>query len=403
MGAAELYESEADEASQPAPGSLSVTPHAVEVRRNGGLAAALGAIASALAIAYLARAVGGGGVLDGALALVMGLLGSYWLLTFVDARTPLLVADAQGVRIRLGHNWRGLPWSAVRHVEHTPRRGLLADGRLVVHARNEEKLLAELDVSGRRRAALSTRLHGAPFALPLGLSTRVVGAGADLGAALDRVADQTGAVNVIDTDEPDLSETQPADMGDDPRARPLWRDPRPLLAAGIARLAALSTERRKVDDDAAGAQEERGVGGLVEEEQSAPETEAIRASATPSPLRVSSVGRRSEVRKDLIEELPIEEEELNGRELRRPGSVSLVEDTQVWGDRVRPISRPGDAVDPIVLDDFDVEPALDPVIGPDLLAARTRLGLSVDQLETFYAKGDPKVLGWTFKGRATIA
>lgn len=30
-------------------------------------------------------------------------------------------------------------------------------------------------------------------------------------------------------------------------------------------------------------------------------------------------------------------------------------------------------------------------------------GLSVEQLETYYAKGDPKPLGWTFQGRATAA
>ena len=68
------------------------------------------------------------------------------------------------------------------------------------------------------------------------------------------------------------------------------------------------------------------------------------------------------------------------RELRRPGSVNLVEDTMVWGDRVRPIARAGSSVEPIVIDEYAVEPAEDPVIGPELAAARTRLGLSVDQL-----------------------
>jgi hypothetical protein len=378
MGAAEIYGSESSEAVEPSHEALALTPDVVEVRRNAGLAAALGAVSSGLAIAYLARAVGGGGALDGALALVMGLLGGYWLLTFFDARTPLLVADAQGVRIRLGHNWRGLPWSAVQHMEHTPRRGLLRDGRLVVHVHNEEKLLAELDASGRRRAALSTRVHGAPFALPLGLSTRVIGAGADVGAALESVADQTGAVVVIDSEQPELSEPQPFADTDEPRSRPAWRDPRPLLASIIAKLAALSPQRRFAEDEALGT----GVdGGRVEDGQPADgDLEPIVASATPSPLRESSVGRRSEVRKDLAETLPGDHDELPGRELRRPGSVSLVEDTQVWGDRVRPIARPGDVVDPIVLDDFEVEPALDPIIGPELLAARTRLGLSIDQL-----------------------
>ena len=49
-------------------------------------------------------------------------------------------------------------------------------------------------------------------------------------------------------------------------------------------------------------------------------------------------------------------------------------------DRVRPISKLGDPVEPLVIDDFVTEPANDPVIGPELAAARTRVGLSVDEL-----------------------
>jgi hypothetical protein len=48
--------------------------------------------------------------------------------------------------------------------------------------------------------------------------------------------------------------------------------------------------------------------------------------------------------------------------------------------RVRPISQLGDAVEPLVIDDYVTEPAYDPVIGPELAAARNRLGLSVDEL-----------------------
>jgi hypothetical protein len=69
-----------------------------------------------------------------------------------------------------------------------------------------------------------------------------------------------------------------------------------------------------------------------------------------------------------------------GRELRRPGSVDLVFERVEVGDRVRPISTLGDPVEPLVIDDFVTEPAYDPVIGPELAAARTRLGLSVDDL-----------------------
>jgi len=388
MGAAELRDMEVESDGSTTSGeSLSLTPEAVEVRRNAGLAAGVGVVASAVAIAYLARAVAGGGLLDWVLSTVMGLLGAYWLLTFVDARTPLLVADAQGVRIRLGRTWRGLPWSAVEHVEHTPRRGPLHDGRLVISAHNEEKLLAELDASGRRQASLSTRLYGAPFAVPLGLATQVAGAGDDLGAALERVARQAGDVVVIDPTEAtviegdQVPEPDTAIDDDTPHARPSLRDPRPLLAVGIAKLASLAPKRRGdgIEDLDADLDEDLDEDPDLLEERDDVEDESpapIVASETPAPLRESTAGRRSEARLDL----PVEETELEGRELRRPGSVSLVEDTQVWGDRVRPISRAGEVVDPIVLDEFAVEPAADPVIGPELLAARTRLGLSVDQL-----------------------
>nr|WP_253945323.1 helix-turn-helix domain-containing protein [Nocardioides sp. zg-DK7169] len=52
----------------------------------------------------------------------------------------------------------------------------------------------------------------------------------------------------------------------------------------------------------------------------------------------------------------------------------------LWGERVSPIAKAGEAVEPIVIEDFSAVPAADPVIGPELAAARTRLGLSVDQL-----------------------
>jgi cytoskeletal protein RodZ len=47
---------------------------------------------------------------------------------------------------------------------------------------------------------------------------------------------------------------------------------------------------------------------------------------------------------------------------------------------VRAIAKLGEPVAPLVIGDFEPEPAYDPVIGPELAAARTRLGLSVDEL-----------------------
>jgi cytoskeleton protein RodZ len=332
MGAAHLSTDTTSPESDDHRESLSVAPDVIEVRRHSGVAAGVGVTASVVAIAYLARAAQTGGLLDWTLALVMGCLSAYWLAGFVDARTPLFIADDQGVRLRLGRSWQGLTWSAVHHVEHTPRRGLLRDGRLVVVPHNPELVAAGLSGGARRQARLARLLHGAPLAVPLGLATRVVGDGGDLSEALERVVRERSQVVVVE-----------------PAAAP---------------------EAADADVDAAD-----------HVDVSAPVEPALVASETPSPLRDSTSGRRSEVRRsvhedELADEAPLSE----GRELRRPGSVSLVEETQSWGDRVRPIARAGEPVAPIVLDDFEVEPAEDPIIGPEIAAARTRLGLSVDEL-----------------------
>jgi hypothetical protein len=339
--------------------ALILAPQSVVVRRNAGLAAAIGGVASAVAIAYLARAAQSGAVLDWVLAGVLGLLGIGYLAAFVDARTPLLVADPHGVRIRLGRAWRGLPWGALQRVEHTPRRGLLRDGRLLLVVRNPARLIEELDGSARRQSALSRRLYGEPFALPLGLTTRVAGVQGDLTAALTALAGPQG--RVVETS----SEPRPG--------RLRISDPRPALAHALYRVSGLF---------------ERTSEELVESPQAEPAT-ALQASATPSPLREPAVATRVELRVDpaVLDDQPADEADEAGsesgserRELRRPGSVSLVEDTVVWGERVAPISREGHAVEPLLIDDYAAEPAEDPVIGPEIAAARTRLGLTVDLL-----------------------
>ncbi|MBS2938305.1 helix-turn-helix domain-containing protein [Nocardioides sp. J2M5] len=333
MGAEALHEDhvrEHDEMTGDGREVLGVAPDAVEVRRRAGVAGGVGLTASAVAIAYLARATQSGSALDWAFVVVMGLLGAYWLVGLVDARTPLLVADVQGIRIRLGRTWRGLPWTAVHHVEHLPRRGPLRDGRLVVVPHNLELIESELSGAGKRHTVVSRLLHGAPLAVPLGLATRVTGADGDLTEALGRVARDASQVVVL---EPVADEAPEQDLdADEPGA---------------------------VDEDRASG------------------AEPVVASPTPAALRETGAARRSEVRREVEVETDTEPE---GREHHRAGRVSLVEETQSWGDRVRAIARPGEPVEPLVLDDFEVEPAEDPVIGPELAAARTRIGLTVDQL-----------------------
>ena len=366
-----------DHAGEP----LALAPDVVEVRRNGGLAAVIGAGASAVAIAYLSRATQTGAALDWLLFALMGAVAAVYLRSFVDARTPLLVADTQGVRIRLGHTWRGLPWGALTAVQHTPRRGFLRDGRLVLEPRNAAKALAELDASGRRASALNRRLFGASFAVPLGLSTRVGGADGDLTAALTALAGGAAQVlEVLPFTAPDDVQPDPVEEYDEPEPaarRIRLRDPRPVLAGVIDAIAARAPRFTRAGDDTT----------YDEETVVLP---AIVASATPAPLRETRSGSRAEVTRDVVRgaaalDAAWDDEATRGnlpeaRELRRHGSVNLVEDTVAWGARVRPIARARDGVEPLVVDEFAVEPAPDPVIGPELAAARTRIGLTVDQL-----------------------
>jgi len=423
MNTAEVWSPE--EPSREEPGEvLSVARDAVEVRRNGGLAALVGAGASAVSIAYLARAVHTGSAVDWTMMLVLGMLAAAWLRALVDARTPLLVADNQGVRIRLGRTWRGLPWGALAEIEHRPRRGLFRDGRLVLSPRNRTRALAELDASGKRQALIAARLYGSPFAVPLGLTTRISGGGRDLTAALRQLADaSTQVVEIVPavpaaravadaTGSSDEAAHEPAGAGAlpgggrrvlelpgrllDALASPhlpeaLRHDPRPLVARAIGSVAARVS--RPTDDQPAAALVEGdvidGAAPATDAEVETPEetvpivVKPIVASATPSPLREPRAGRRTEVTRDVVhqpQEWELEERRPAGRELRKPGSVNLVEDTTAWGDRVRPIARAGDPVAPLVIDGFSVEPADDPVIGPELRAARTRLSLTVDSL-----------------------
>ena len=75
----------------PGHGEESTTrPTPVVVRRNAGLAALVGAGASAIAIAYLWRATQSAAALDWALCLVMASIAAVYLTNLVDARTPLL-------------------------------------------------------------------------------------------------------------------------------------------------------------------------------------------------------------------------------------------------------------------------------------------------------------------------
>ena len=349
----------------------------VVVRRNVALSVPVGAAASAVAIAYLWRAAGTGALLDWLLCLVMGAVAVVYLVGLVDSRTPLLVADEHGVRIRLGGQWRGLPWDAVAQVVVEPRKSALRDGRLLVVPHSLGRVLDGMDARARRQASLNQKLYGAALAVPLGLVTRISSAGeqdiADHVATLSQGrADVVTLVEQPMENPEDLPPAEP-DLDDDPEEPPVRRTRgRHALPAGVGTL--LSRLVRGSKDSVP--------------EDLAEEDPPMAPAASAVPLRETKRGLRADVTvgataleaddEETVRRLPEE------RQLRRPGSVDLVFEPVQLEDgptgNVRPISQLGDAVSPLVIDDFETQPAYDPVIGPELLAARTRLGLSVDEL-----------------------
>jgi hypothetical protein len=335
-------------------------PPSLEVRRRAGLAVALGVGASLVAIAYLARAVSHGGVLDWVLFAILGAIGVVNLAALLDARTPLLIADDLGVRLRLGRSWVGLPWGGLHEVEHRPQRGWWRDGLLVVRPHYVQRVIEDLDPGARRTARLNRRLHHAPLAVPLGLATRALGAEPDLTAALAALADgRTPVVEAVAPAPPAVGEPEslPVENAvsvaevlaahgvEAPRpeaARRRLRDPRPAIALLIGTIAARFDRPHP----------ETEVEVEVEPE--------LVASETPEPARETAVATRAEVRHEVRAELdPFEEE------------------TEAWGELH---AEPETEVAALLIDAYAARPAAEPAIGPQFAGARRRLGLSVDQL-----------------------
>jgi cytoskeleton protein RodZ len=313
----------------------------IQIVRNGRLALVIGGLAGLVALAFLARR---DGVLDLVLGLVLAAIAGYQLWTAWDARVAVLVADEHGVRVRLGRVWQGIPWRDLDEVEHLPRRSWWRDGRLVLLPQDDDAQMAALPASGRRHATLSQRLYGAPFAVPLGLATVVAGGGRDLSS---RLADLAGEETTIVEIDPGVEDEAAVTDGPEPTR---------VVARGSLRDPLTDTAERP-----------------------------LAASPTPSPLREPTVAVRTEITRN-FSTMGANALKLDPVESDVASDTSLPEGDQlhrpVFGDLdgVTPIARPGEPVEPLVLEDLGPTPAAEPVIGPDLAAARTRIGLSVDQL-----------------------
>lgn len=317
------------------PGDAAVGgERSVEVRRNLWLSASIGLLSGLLAAAFAVRAFQGGDLVDWVALTVLGVIALVHLATVVDSRAPLLVADGLGVRLREGNTWQGVAWDEIECLEHLPRRGLFHDGHVLVVGHDDRQLI-----------------------VPLTLATTLAGADkSDLSDALaDLAGGRTDVVEVVpglsDDETPGPDAASPDDV---PPADEHDGGPEP--------------SRFEVDDIATGEMDP------VTDTADHPTVLPARLDPPRSVVRdaighLSTIGANALRREHAVAPTAaLPEEELLRRTDEEESTVTVVRHDDVAEEVT------------VVLADVSVQPADEPVIGPQLAAARERLRLSVDQL-----------------------
>lgn len=313
--------------------------HRIEVRRNVALSATVGGFSALLTVAFAVRAFGGGSTLDWLSFGVLALVTVAHMAALVDGRAPLLVADDHGVRLRQGATWRGIAWPEIDCLEHLPRRGLVRDGHVLVDGYDDQQLV-----------------------VPLTLATRVVGV--ETGSLSDALADLAdGRADVVEV-VPGLPDESAAPRSESvPKLSDLYADDAPAVPEerrGIAARVAAGLTGRTTSDEVAedvvdeADWEDTGEVILAEDTETTDEIEAV----PPAPERPTVLAARVELDRPTLVRAPVAEvpRGLDTDDTDETGSVT------------------------VVLDDLAVRPAAQPVIGPELTAARDRLRLTIDQL-----------------------
>ena len=138
-----------------------------EIRRRATIYFGIGVIATVLGVAFGIRAYADKEPLLWILVAVLAVIAYIHLIAGVDARTPLFVADDQGVRLRDGHEWVGFLWQEMGDIRVERREGLTHDARVKVvsgdghriytaplgFATNASPAYAEMQLARRRQAA----------------------------------------------------------------------------------------------------------------------------------------------------------------------------------------------------------------------------------------------------------
>jgi hypothetical protein len=331
-------------------------PNLVAVRRNVWLSGVVAGLATLIGIAYLLRGSG----LDTVVGLVLLSVAALNALGVSAARTPVLVADQHGIRLRVGLTWRGLPWGSVRQVvvEHADHP--LREGRLVVVPRDPGSTMDYLGAVSRLHLHWNELWFGAALSIPLGMTT--LSDSADLGADLSALA--AGRTDVVQ-----LRGRQRAQLEDVPAERPEPAvvedlvEPEPAVEPGPAVEPELEVE---------------------------PEVEPEPLPEPVAPLRALHQPARVEVRLDTPA--------MSGREPDEPITNGLVPTQRQPGEMEHTVDVPDlehvDAWEEVPVDvetdDLSVLPPTElpapvelhraPVIGPKILHAREMLDMSIDEL-----------------------
>jgi len=336
----------------------------VEVRRNVVLSGVVGGVAAVLTTAFALRAFGDGGPLDWALLAVLGSITVIHLAAVADARAPLLVADQLGVRLRDGAEWQGIAWEDIECLEHLPRRLPVHDGHLLVVGESGQQLI-----------------------VPLTLATRVVGAEAGtISDELARLSDgRADVVEVVPGLEEDVTEVE--ELPSTPVAPahvvigPLAEDTVKLERRGIA--AEVEKRFRSPFARTADVDETDTVDTIdpVLAEASTDEMNAVADDTDPADSG-RPAPRPPAPSRPVVAAARVEVQRAGGP---RSGLDSNTGSPPTIGANALR-SEPTVDTDPVehtltvVLEDIAVHPATNPVIGPQLEAARNRIRLTVDQL-----------------------
>ncbi|MGO4256355.1 RodZ domain-containing protein [Marmoricola sp. RAF53] len=340
----------------------------VAIRRNLLLSGIVGGLVALNGIAFLAR---GSWFLDVPLGLLFLVLGGLHLAALASWGVPVLVADEQGVRLRLGLSWRGLPWSSIRQVVVEHADSPLRDGRLVVVPRDLEAAVGATDALGRAHLRWNRFWYDAPLAVPLGMTTFV-----DTPA----LADDLRALSGDRVDVADLSGKELARLEEVPaRAHTLEPDDAETDGTDETDAAALLPETVPGETAELPPPPEDDLEDDPEDDPDDDTDDDTGPAATlpdpVSPLRSLRRPARVEVR--LEPPTPVEEPEdpapLAATAVpsqRRPGEIAAL----LAGD-----DASGAVVLPVI-DDLTPEPAPVPVIGTKIVHAREMLDMSVDEL-----------------------